>query len=160
MFFDVSSKVSRSSTFLFTNITLKLLHFCLFGVFITCKMKEMLDTKNKQLLIMKFKCMDTVKRFWLFRIQQPFETVFQSISDHLPEKRRQKRDDRQLKKIPLAHIASTVDSCPTIIQLVAYLALKLTQYHRQILPLPTAQRKCTLNQNTVDPRYLDFGNLE
>ena len=44
---------------------------------------------------------------WLFWVKQPFETVFQSISDQLPERGRMKRkriDERKLSNLPLQHL--------------------------------------------------------
>ena len=44
---------------------------------------------------------------WLFWVKQPFETVFQSISDHLSERGRMKRkrtDERKISNLPLPHL--------------------------------------------------------
>ena len=47
---------------------------------------------------------------WFFLAYRPFETVFQSISDRLPERGR--------KRNPTAPTASAIGPCPTIIQTV------------------------------------------
>ena len=55
-------------------------------------------------------------------VERPFETVFQSISDRLP-KRRRKRGERideskNVQITPSAPTASTVGPCPTVSQIV------------------------------------------
>ena len=55
---------------------------------------------------------------WLFWVKRPFETVFQSISGRLPEKRREKIDEgKKSKQAPPVPAASAVGPCPTIIQI-------------------------------------------
>ena len=61
---------------------------------------------------------------WLFWALRPFETVFQSVSGRLPERGRKKREvddemmrDKMSKQPPSAPTASTIGSCPTIIQI-------------------------------------------
>ena len=58
---------------------------------------------------------------WLV-VLGPFETVFQSISRHLPErgrKRKEKIDEsKNVQTTPAAPTASAVGPCPTIIQIV------------------------------------------
>ena len=70
---------------------------------------------------------------WALR---PFETVFQSISDRLPERGRKKKremiDERKMSKpVPPAPTAGTVGPCPTIIQISRTPRhWKFTQHHR------------------------------
>ena len=58
---------------------------------------------------------------WLFWAKRPFETVFQSISDRLPERGRKKRNNRREKKMAKqpspALTARAVGPCPTLVQI-------------------------------------------
>ena len=56
---------------------------------------------------------------WLFWVYRPFETVFQSISDRLPERGRQRIDESKMsKQPPPAPTASAGVPCSTIIQII------------------------------------------
>ena len=80
---------------------------------------------------------------WLFWIYRPFETIFQSISDRLPERGRKKREVIDERKnvqttLPSAPIASAIGPCPTIIK-ISRTPSKFIQHLRTTRPPPAAK---------------------
>ena len=78
---------------------------------------------------------------WLFWVKRPFETVFQSVSGHLPKrerKRRERIEERKNVQQPTpAPTASTVGPWPTLIQTSKMPRhWKFTQHHRTTRPPP------------------------
>ena len=72
-----------------------------------------------------------------------FATVLQSVSGRLPEREKEKRNNRREKKMskqpPLAPTASVVGPCPTLIQISKTpLLWKFTQHHCTTRPTPTS----------------------
>ena len=83
---------------------------------------------------------------WLFWAYRSFETIFQSISGRLPERRRKKTemiDERKnVHTTPPAPTASAVGPCPTLIQISrAHRHWKFTQHHRTTRPPPYNVKK-------------------
>ena len=76
---------------------------------------------------------------WLFWVQRPFETVFQSISDRLPKRGRRSRErideSKMSKQPPPAPTSSAVGPCPTFFpNCRTPRHWKLTQGHRTYRP--------------------------
>ena len=74
---------------------------------------------------------------WLFWVQQPFETVFQSISGRLPERRREKRE--------VIDERNNVQTTPSRTYSVIYTHLELWYHKAQIRAWQRNHRASSLN---------------
>ena len=80
---------------------------------------------------------------WLFWAYRPFETLFQSMTGHLSERGRKKREmidkSKNGQTTPPAHTASAVGPCPILIQISRTHRhhWKFTQDHHTTRPPPS-----------------------
>ena len=130
---------------------------------ISCeKHQALFSSKDKSKNNKSVVCCNFAWRFklfcWLFWAQQPFETVFQSISGSLPERGRKKREmiveRKNVQTTPTCSYCKCRSPFPTLIHISRRPRPgKFTQHHRATRPSSGALRVKCLHEPTMDGSY-------